>query len=681
MRRILLGCLCFAFAAARAQDTAPPLLDVAVVNALAHELSGESAKRNLEVISQSHRMRASRGLRTAAEHIAAQLRSYGLEDVEILQFPADGKTMFGTQKSRPSWDVRSAELWELEERGTRGWVRAAKIADWESTPLSLAQDSDRADVTADLIDVGAGTTEADYRGKDVRGKLVLVSAQPEAVQALAVGRYGAAGIVSHAQNQRTAWWGADADLLRWGHLDSFAPGPVFAFMVRPSQARAWQQRLAAGETVRLQAKVDAERHAGRYDIVSARIRGSDPALQAQAVAFTCHIDHPHPGANDNASGCATILEIARTFAKLIREGTLPRPARSMHFLWPPEVEGTTILLNARPELAASLVAAIHMDMVGGGPETKAVFRVSRSPASLPTFVNDVAEVLGDFVNEQTLAYASTGAADYPFVASGGGKEALLAYADGFTAGSDHTVLTDGAFRIPTVYLNDWPDRYIHTDRDLPANIDPTKLERAAFIGGATGWYLANLTGTVDDRLLGVVTQKRLARTARMLNRGAALVPDDAAALQRFHWAYERQVVASIERFVPLAAAQREVSARQIDGLARLYGDGGIAPVPHGAAAVVYTRNEHPKGPMTVFGFDYLVDRIGQDKAGSLALLKYSGLRADGETYAVEALNFVDGARSVQGIRDALAAEFGPVPLAAVAEYLAALETIGVLHRR
>ena len=156
-------------------------------------------------------MRASQGLRTAAEHIASRLRSYGLEDVEILQFPADGKTMFGTQKSRPSWDVRSAELWELEH-GQKGWVRIARIADWEATPLSLAQDSDRADVSADLVDVGVGTTEADYRGKDVRGKLVLVSAQPEAVQALAVGRYGAAGIVSHAQNQRSAWWGADADL-------------------------------------------------------------------------------------------------------------------------------------------------------------------------------------------------------------------------------------------------------------------------------------------------------------------------------------------------------------------------------------------------------------------------------------------------------------------------------------
>jgi aminopeptidase YwaD len=677
MRRILLGCLCLAFGANAGES--PPLFDAKVVAALAHELSGDSAKRNLEVISQSHRMRASQGFRAAAEHIAAQLRSYGLDDVEILQFPADGKTMFGTQKSRPSWDAKSAELWELTP-GEQGWVRTARIADWESTPLALAQDSESADVTADLVDVGAGVTDADYRGKDVRGKLVLVSSQPEQAQALAVDQLGAAGIVSYAQNQRTAWWGDNADLLRWGHLDSFASKPAFAFMVRPSQAHAWQQRLVAAETVRLQAKVDAGRHVGSYDIVTARIRGGDPVLAAQEIVFSCHLDHPHPGANDNASGCATILEVARTFATLIREGTLPRPARSLRFVWPPEIEGTTILLNARPDLAARFVAAIHMDMVGGGPETKAVFRVTRSPASLPTFVNDVTETAADFVNEQSLAYASGAAATFPLVAPGGGKEALLAYADEFTPGSDHIVLTDGAFRIPAVYLNDWPDRYIHTDRDVPANIDPTKLERAAFIGASTGWYLANFTGANIDDLLGVVSQKRLVRTARMLGRESTLGGGEAAVLQRFHWAYERELVASIGRFAPLTPAQRAATAQQIEGLSRLYGDGGIAPDSRGEAAVVYTRNENPKGPMSVFGYDYLVDHLGKGEADALALPRFAGLRAEGESYALESLNFVDGKRSVQAIRDALAAEFGPIPLEHVAEYLAALERIGVLRR-
>ena len=44
------------------------------------------------------------------------------------------------------------------------------------------------------------------------------------------------------------------------------------------------------------------------------------------------------------------------------------------------------------------------------------------------------------------------------------------------------MFTDSSFRIPTIYMNDWPDRYIHTSGDLPENIDATKLEQAKALG-------------------------------------------------------------------------------------------------------------------------------------------------------------------------------------------------------
>jgi len=654
------------------------LIDDATVTALASELSGDTARRNLDVISGSHRMRASQGFDDAAQFVAERLRDYGLEDIEVLRFAADGRTMFGTQKARPAWDVDAAELWELRAENGR-WTRALRVADWSSTPLSLAQDSESGEVTAPLVDVGSGSDERDYAGKDVRGKLVLVSSQPEDVQALAVERHGAAGIVSYAQNQRTAWWGEDASLLRWGHLDSFARTPTFAFMVTPQQARAWQARLAGGEPVQLQAHVQARRYEGHYEIVTARIRGADPRLATEEIAFSCHLDHPHPGANDNASGCATILEVARTYAKLIRDGRLARPARSLRFIWPPEIEGTTILLNARPDLAGRFVAAIQMDMVGGGPETKAVFHVTRSPASLPTFVSDVAQAFGEFVNEQSLAHASGESARYPLVESGGGKEPLLAQMTEFNSGSDNEVFTDGSFRIPTIYLHDWPDRYIHTHRDVPANIDPTKLKRAAFIGAASAWYLANLDSAHVDGLAALLERRQLERTSRMLERRAKLSADDAAAITRFHWDYERGVIDSIERFVPQAAVQRTTLEARLAVLQRTYGTGGKQRPAEGDAARVYRRNPNPKGPMVVFGYDYLAGRLGKDRAEALQLRRASAAGGYTANYALEALNFVDGRRGVQDIRDALTAEYGPVPVEHVAEYLQALEQVGVLR--
>src|SRR5258708_33551454 len=76
----------------------PPLLPEKDVVALATELSGETAKRNLEGIARFHRQRGSRGLHEAAELVAERVRAYGLSDVAILQFPADGKIFYGIQR-------------------------------------------------------------------------------------------------------------------------------------------------------------------------------------------------------------------------------------------------------------------------------------------------------------------------------------------------------------------------------------------------------------------------------------------------------------------------------------------------------------------------------------------------------------------------------------------------------
>ena len=465
--------------------------------------------------------------------------------------------------------------------------------------------------------------------------------------------------------------------MRWGHLDaSVASHSASGILKRAAILGAF---WAPSETVAAQA-VSAQRHPGEYEIVSATIAGADPVLAQQQIAFTCHLDHPRPGANDNASGCATILEVARSYAHLIAQGKLARPRRTLHFFWPPEIEGSTILLNARPDLAKQIVADIHMDMVGGGPRTKAVFHVTRSPASLPNFVNDVAETFAAFVNAESDAFAAGRGARYPMIAASGDKQALLAQVKEFDAGSDHVVFTDSSFRIPTIYMNDWPDRYIHTSGDLPENIDATKLERAGFIGAASAWFLANLAADDLPAVNALLERQSLKRTAVMLERRSGLPPVEQGALETLHMAYERGVLDSLERWLVVPAATRAARQRFLEQLA------AIAKSDHSSAkreppGVVYVRNAEPKGPMSVFGYDYLIDHLGAERAAALALPDYSGLRGGGGEYAIEALNFVDGRRSVRDIRDALAAEFGPVPLAHVAAYLEALETIKVIRRR
>ena len=673
MNQVLALVLCLTLNANQAT-----LLPDTVVAALSQELSGETAKRNLEYIARQHRMRGSRGFRSAAEHIVKQLHDYGIKDARIEQFPADGKTFYGTQKSRPPWDAEFAELWELrEENGS--WTRHTRLANWDAMPVTLAQDSESGEATAELIDVNNGTSESDYAGKDVRGKLVLVAAQPGAVVSLAVERFGAAGIVSYAQNQRTAWWAENENLVRWGHLDTFAAKPAFAFMISLKQARNFQTRLARGDKIRLHAIVRAGKHPGFYDVATATIPGADPNLRNEEIAFSCHLDHQRPGANDNASGSVAILEVARTLNKLINEGKVARPARTIRFIWPPEIEGTIALLNARPEITSRIKAVIHMDMVGGGPETKAIFHVTRGPASMPSFVNDVAEHFGEFVNEQSAEFAGGASVPYPMFAPEGGKEPLQAEMAEFSLGSDHQVYTDTSFGIPAIYLNDWPDRYIHTNFDTPANVDPTKLKRAAFIGAASAYFLANVKPEDASSILRLLQSHSLRRTSTMLARRSALPAAEAANLTRFHLSNERALVDSMERFFRIPESTRNDATLFLTNIQKLTGEVKPATDPEGDGRLIFRRNAKLKGPMSAFGYDYFTDHYGAERERELRLPRFQGTRGSGGDYSYEVLNLVNGRRTTQDIRDVVSAVYGPVSLELVVEYLRALESIRVIE--
>ena len=508
--------------------------------------------------------------------------------------------------------------------------------------------------------------------------------------------------MSYAQNQRTAWSGENEDAIRWGHLETFSANKTFAFMISLKQAREMRALLPLGRApdIALRAVVKAGQHAGNYEVVTATIPGADAKLKEEEIAFSCHLDHQRPGANDNASGCVTILEVARTLQKLINEKKLERPARTIRFIWPPEIEGTMALLNGRAQVIAELdpvdskgeiipgaekihtpialslefpkriKAVVHMDMVGGGPETKAVFHVTRGPMSLPSFVHDVAWAFAEFVNEQSYKFAATGSAAYPLVAPEGGKEPLRAEYSAYTMGSDHDVYQDSSFGIPAIYLNDWPDRYIHTNFDSAANVDPTKLKRAAFIGAASGYFLATL-GRQEVLLRTAILQgyelRKSQTDARVWNLGLEEICVDHD--QRL--AYEKAAADSAKKFTgqSLASIITETAAGC---------DGPQGRVPE--REVVYKRKAEPKGPLAVFGYDYFADHAKTAGVATPKLLSYEGLWGSGEEYAYEALNFADGKRNAQKIRDAVSAEYGPVPLEMVTEYLQALEKIGVVER-
>jgi len=141
--------------------------------------------------------------------------------------------------------------WELDNSGEP----ALRIADWQSMPITLAEDSERGEVTSELIDIGAGSSEENYTAKNIKGKLVLTSSSPDVCSATCRRKIWSSRNYQLYTNQVTAWWKEDDNLIRWGHLNSFSPTNTFCFMISLKQARAFQTRLARGEKIILDATV------------------------------------------------------------------------------------------------------------------------------------------------------------------------------------------------------------------------------------------------------------------------------------------------------------------------------------------------------------------------------------------------------------------------------------------
>ncbi len=665
------------------------LMSNEALEAIRGEVSGAAAKATVRELAQMHRVQASEGYRRAAELMKERATAFGLSGVEIEKLPADGETLYRHFRAYYGWRAEAGRLWEVSPRNER-------LGDYGEMKVALADYSQDAEVTADLVDVGAGSSESDYLGKDVRGKIVLAGGSLPAVHRLAVEERGAAGILSYFPNQRTGWSGDDPDLVRWGHLDPANTRNTFAFMTSPRQARALQTRLAAREAVRLRAEVKARLIPDYFEIATGVIPGTD--LAKEEIVFTCHLDHQSPGANDNASGAAAILEAARTLSLLIKNGALPPPRRTIRFIWPPEISGSFAYLVRRPDIASRMKAGIHMDMVGGAPSsTKSVFFVSRPPASIPSFIGDVGEVFFEYVKDGSRRATSRGDFGDAIVSPEGTKEDFIAEMQGLDLGSDHQVFGDSVFGIPMLYFHDWPDVYIHTNKDVPENLDATKLQRVAFLGAAIGYTLANV-GPADAPALLAETAGRSAM--RLGADGARALADMSAAEgEAIHAAYrearnrirhalerEKDALTSIMSFtgaaIDLAPWNESLEAtHQGNALAVRAGyealsdapltDDALEPKPTTAGSRVPVRSESVQGPTNLYYYDHLAATLGPD-APSVAL---------DELPQFEVLNFTDGRRTVAEIRDAVSAELNPVSIEAVTEYLEMLARAGVVRFR
>ncbi|WP_426751551.1 M28 family peptidase [Myxococcus sp. Y35] len=669
-----------------------------VVRALIHESSGDRIHDGVQRLALIARDTHA-GYSEAAAWMQRAAEAAGLQDVRL-----------EPMKSGPQWRATRGELWVAGPQRYR-------VTSHADMPMALAVGSGSFEGTdLELVDVGSGAQDAEYAGKALKGKVALIDGHPTAALRQAVVRHGAVGVVS---SYSTPPWnlpnrmdGDFPDQVGWALvppklMPPGAPAP-FLFMVSDRVGRELRAQLRTGP-VKVDVSVATEQAPGHFSIVSGVIPGRQPG---EEIVLTAHLDHYKPGADDNASGAATLLEMVRTYTSLIRRGVLPPPVRTLRVLWLPEFEGTREWFSHHAEDPVRRVAHFNFDMLGAGlSRVHSRFLVTYTPDWNGSFVNAVSESTVAFMNRfNAVVYPPR--KDFRIDSVTGSRDPLDARMDRYSRGSDHQLFNDHG--IPGVAFTTWPDDAYHTSEDRPENVDPTQLHRAAFAGLATVTVAAWTHGTEAvelARLVSVHGARRAAEDEFRARRDlAAASPSElsvsyrlARAVVRAAYQREREALRSC---LPLGASAATVKAMvkaldtaESQALSRIETDVKLrGPVPKEPALSDAERRARGFIPRRVKGqelaaFDEVTGKLGAEDQPRLAAVKAAldaattALRQSGEgelrfyQLADALASYANGQRSVADIRDAAYAEYGHVfPIEALVDMFVLLERGGVMTR-
>ncbi|MGD8536303.1 MAG: M28 family peptidase, partial [Candidatus Aminicenantes bacterium] len=436
-----------------------------------------------------------------SQYIYDQLKHYGLPGAEIVRFPAG-----------QSWNGIKGELWEIKPQ-------RRKLASYKDMTAMLARGSSSADVKAELVWVGRGT-KAEIESAEVGGKIVVTEGSVSTVHNLACGERGGLGVIAISTSRisfdplQIPWRGI---YRRRGVSGEEAPQVKFGFLLPFREGELLKSRLLRREKITVHAQVEARMEDYEYQDVICHIPGTDP--NAGEVILSAHLFEGivKQGANDNKSGSAGIMEVARILHTLIEEGRLPRPKRTIRFLWGPEFSGTGPWVRENKEIMEKTLCNINMDMVGVGlSRSQAFMCLMRTTYGNAHYINDVMENYYRYVGEGNRSRIHTRGNLRRIVAPTGTDEPFYYSIETHYGASDHEIFNDWGVGVPGIMMITWPDPWYHTSGDRVDKTDPTQMKRIAIIGAAGAYTVASADDDMVMKIAGEVASNGTRRLGHQL---------------------------------------------------------------------------------------------------------------------------------------------------------------------
>ena len=324
-------------------------------------------------------------INSLAKLIVDKMEMAEMDDVRLIEFPADGRTYYGGWVMPLAYDVQTARLQALD-----GQLRGI-LADYRLNPTSLmlySMPTPPEGITAELV---VADTPESMTPDRVAGKLVLTNGIGVEFSQAAV-RAGAHGLVSDCRNgHRFFKSGREVDVTNEWHNYTISPGadPAkgFGFSISPEKGRLLRSDLENAGRIRVNALIKTRHYEGVLPIISGSLKG---ALQEEVV-LTGHYDEY--GADDNCSQIAVALEVCRAIKSMIEAGEVPPLRRTIRVLLPMEVRGFNALVQNRDEIR-HICAGLNIDTVGTDQNAATTTcTLSENLAPLPSYAEEFASEL------------------------------------------------------------------------------------------------------------------------------------------------------------------------------------------------------------------------------------------------------------------------------------------------
>jgi hypothetical protein len=481
---------------------------------LESELSGERAQALTGVLARFYRSAGSSGYHRATDMVDEWLASYGLTTARE-DYPLDGRSVFDGSRMPLAWEPIGAELTMVSPHTEQlvTYDEAPSCVIWWSTSTPTG-------ATYEVVDVGTGEREEDFAGKPIQGRAVFIRGNERtdsweswlraAHLALA---HGARGVITDYLLRQARPWRTRESLPQAVQLLRFAPDArdVWGLSIDYLASQKLTLALSRGP-VRVAAAVQCRTFEGTGVNLTGTIEGRE--LAHESVYFCAHVTAgTKPGANC-AEGVCLATEVARTFQALIAAGRLPRPRRSLKFLYLAEGLGSAYFFHQHPEAASNILLCFNYCSVGHSQtDLRCALMFYRVPDSIPSFVNDFCGAMLDETPKE-VSWVGTYDRQVPLV-----SVAEVPY----IARSDNGIWN--ARGVPTPMLMSSPDRYFHTQFLTADKTDPAVFTRAGLATAAAAYSVADAGARQAVEILLQLRARAAYRMSRVVTRATRQVLD------------------------------------------------------------------------------------------------------------------------------------------------------------